>query len=405
MDHHMSALTQTATLPRLRLLPGEAKRVGRRPWVYANQIAMDTDAKALAPGADVTLVDEAGQPMASAAFNRHSLIAARVHAWAADQPLDANFITQRLDAALALRERLFAAPFYRLVHAEGDGLPGLVVDRLGDYLVLQPNTAAMDARLEVVLEWAEARLAPQAVVIRADGPTRALEGLNSDVRLARGELGGPVALFEGRCRFFADLMGGQKTGWFFDLRAARRQVASLAAGARVLDLYCHTGAFGIRALAEGGADSVLAIDRSREALDLAAKAALANGCAAEWTGEQGESFMKLEWLAAKGERFNIVVADPPSFVKSRKDLAVGLKAYRKLARLAAQCVASRGFLFIASCSHNVSTEDFEAEVRKGLWAAGRDGRILYAGGADADHPVHAGLPETAYLKYQIIELD
>lgn len=392
-------------LPQVRLNPGERKRIGLRPWVYANQLAQDSIDKSWHPGIEVTLADERGEGFATAFFNRHSLIAGRIHSWSAGSALTSLVLADRLQSAEARRTRLFPNSHYRLVHTEGDNLPGLTIDRYGPHFVIQPNIAGVEARLDDLIAVLQAQFAPQSILVRADAPIRALEGLGSYVRLAQGMVDGPVPVFEGRCRFFADLDGGQKTGWFYDLREARRQVASLASGARLLDLYCHTGAFGVRALVEGGAESVLAIDRAKEALTLAEMAAKANGVRDEWQGEVGDGFQVLERLVSQQERFDIVVADPPSFVKSRKDLPVGLKAYRKLARLAAQCVHPGGFLFIASCSHNVSAEAFAAEVERGLQNSERTGRLLFMGGADADHPTHIHLPETAYLKYLILQLD
>jgi 23S rRNA (cytosine1962-C5)-methyltransferase len=240
--------------------------------------------------------------------------------------------------------------------------------------------------------------------LRNDSPARALEGLVSEVRVARGSIEMPVAIHENGAAFRADLLGGQKTGWFFDQRDNRRFIAALARDGRVLDLYCFTGGFAVQA-ARGGAAAVLGIDRSEPALALAAEAAALAGTAEVCTFRRGEAFAEVARLAAAGERFDVVVADPPAFAKSRKEVPAALRGYRKLARLAASVTAPGGILFVASCSFNVGEAEFAEAVRRGLGDAGRNGRILRVAGAGPDHPVHPALPETAYLKTMTLALD
>lgn len=395
----------TEALPPLRLQPGRHKRVRHgHPWVYSNEVAMDAAARALPPGGLVRLEAAQGEPLGVAMFNPHTLIAARLLGRDATTAIDEAFLARRLEDARALRERLYPGGYYRLVHAEADGLPGLVIDRFGDTIVLQLNTAGME-RLRVPLLAAVDRvLAPAAIVLRNDTPARGLEGLPLAVERLRGEPRHPLPLLESGLRFFADLGEGQKTGWFFDQRDNRAMVAALADGARVLDAYCYAGGFGVSAAARGARDVVL-LDRSEPALALAQRAAEANDVASRCRFERGEVFAALERLAAAGERFDVVVADPPAFVKSRKDLGAGVRGYRKLARLAAALVAPRGFLFLASCSHHVDPVLFAEQVARGLDDAARGARILRATGAGCDHPTHPHLPESAYLKAQWLQLD
>ena len=391
--------------PVVTLQAGRHRRAeAGHPWVYSNEVTMDAAAKALPPGSLVSLRGAGGDPLGVASFNPHTLVSARIIERDLKRRIDAKFLAERLERALTLRRRLYGEPYYRLVHAEADGLPGLVADRYGDVLALQLNTAGM-ARLEPqLIEAFDAVLAPETIVLRNDSPARALEGLESELRLAKGALTGPIELAENGARFLADPREGQKTGWFFDQRDNRRFVASLAAGARVLDLYCYSGGFAVQA-AMGGADAVLALDRSEPALALAAQSAELNGVGERCRFQRADAFGELARLAAAGERFDLVIADPPAFVKSKKDLGPGLRGYRKLARLAASLVAPDGMLFIASCSHNVEPPDFAEAVRRGLEDAGRTGRILRSAGAAPDHPVHPWLPESAYLKAQVLELD
>ncbi|HLJ65368.1 MAG TPA: class I SAM-dependent methyltransferase, partial [Stellaceae bacterium] len=289
--------------------------------------------------------------------------------------------------------------------AEADGLPGIIADRFGEVLVCQINTAGMAALEEPFLAACEAVLAPKAIVLRNDSSARTQEGLGLETRIVRGTLDGPIELRENGGRFLADSIEGQKTGWFYDQRDNRRFVAGLAGqAARVLDLYCFTGGFAVEA-ARAGAREVVGLDRSESALGLAARAAALNGVAAACHFERGEAFTELERRRQSGERFDIVIADPPAFVKSKKDLGPGLRGYRKLCRLASSLVAKNGILFIASCSHNVTPEAFAEAVRRGLEDGGREGRIILSSGAAPDHPAHPWLPESAYLKAETLVLD
>lgn len=365
---------------------------------------MDAEARAIPPGTVVRVEDAGGEALGSAGFNPHSLIVARMLSSDPEAVIDEDFFRRRIEDAAALRARLFARPFYRLVHAEGDHLPGLVIDRFDDVFVCQPNTAAMDRLMPAVAGALDSLFAPRAVVVRGDSPVRALEGLGSETRLLSGTLDGPAPVMEGELRAFADVIAGQKTGWYFDQSENRAFVARLAPGARVLDLYSYAGGFALRAAAAGAIEAI-AVDRSDSALDLGRRAAAENGLAERCRFVRAEAFAEMARLAREGARFDVVVADPPSFVKSRRALKPGLRGYRKLARMAAALVAPGGFLFIASCSHNVEPSAFADAVRQGLNDARRSGRILRASGAGPDHPQHPALPESAYLKALTLRLD
>ncbi|HYL34031.1 MAG TPA: class I SAM-dependent rRNA methyltransferase [Stellaceae bacterium] len=391
--------------PVVTVMPGRHKRAEQgHPWIYSNEIQMDKAAKALPPGNLVRVAAASGKPLGLATFNPHALVAARIVDRDPAVVVDRAFIAARLEAAIALRQRFYPEPYYRAVHAEADGLPGLVIDRFGDVVVAQLNTAGMALLESEVTAALTGVLAPKAIVLRNDGSGRKLEGLAEEVRLAAGTLDGAVELIENGVRFFADPLGGQKTGWFFDQRENRKTVAALASDCRVLDAYCFAGGFAVTA-AHRGARAVVAIDRSEAALALAGRAAAANGVETRCQFVRAEAFDKLERLAAAGERFDIVVADPPAFVQSKKDLGPGLRGYRKLARLAASVVAPRGLLFIASCSHNVGVAEFAESVRRGIADADRSARVLQSTGAAPDHPVHPFLPESAYLKSELLALD
>jgi len=398
-------MTGESALPSVFLMPGGDRRLrAGHPWVYSNEVRMDAEAKALPPGAVVALRRVDGKRLGVGTFNARALIAFRLFDADPRTAIDEDFLAQRLRRALALRQRLYAEPYYRLVHGEADGLPGLVADRFGDVLVLQLGTAGMEALLERLLAAVDAVLAPGAVVLRGDGAFRAAENLERSVRVAKGRLAAPVAVREAGMAFPADVVEGQKTGWFFDQRDNRAFVAALAGGATMLDVFCHGAAFGVGAAARGATD-VLGIDSSERALELGHEAARLNGVADRCRFLHGDAFRHLEELGGAGARFQVVAADPPAFVKSKKDLKSGLRGYRKLARLAARLVAPGGFLFLASCSYNVETAPFAKEVAAGLRGAGRTGRVIRSAGAGPDHPVHPFLAESAYLKTVVLHLD
>ena len=391
--------------PAIRLKAGAHRRLLQgHPWVYSNEVEMDAAARGLPPGIVVRLASHDGEALGTAVFNRLPLIAARLLSRDPRAEIDADFLAERLSRALAIRETLFPGPYYRLVHAEADGLPGLIADRFGDTLVLQANCAGMDRLLPLLLEAVERVIAPRTVVLRNDSPARQLEGLESRSEVAKGSVETTTELEENGARYLADLRVGQKTGWFFDQRDNRAWIARFAKDARVLDGYSYSGGFTLQAALAGAAE-VTALDRSQPALELAEAAAALNGVAARCRFAKAEVFPELQRRAKANETFDLAIMDPPAFVKSRKDLKQGAKGYRKLTRLATRLVAPGGVLFVASCSHHVDPALFAEQVKRGLVDAGRRGRILRSAGAAADHPLHPALPESAYLKALVLALD
>ena len=391
--------------PTIKILPGEDRRLrGGSPWLFSNELRMDEVARAVAPGSLVRLMGPGGKMLGVAQFNPHSLIAARLLTRNKDAIVDREFVARRVRRALQLRERLFDTPHYRLIHAEADGLPGLVVDRYGDTLVAQFNTAGMNAMQGTVAAALEDVVRPRALLARNDSTARQLEGLPQEVVALKGELPERIELVENGLTFVADPAGGQKTGWFYDQRENRRFAAQLAREQSVLDVYSYCGGFALAAAA-GGAAAVDAVDSSAAALGLAAVSAQLQGSAARVRFERADAFAFLDKAAAAKARYGLVVADPPAFVRSRKDLGAGLKGYRKLARLAAGVVGEPGFLCLGCCSHHVGAEQFAAETWAGIREAGRGGRLIRSAGAGPDHPIHPALPETAYLKFLACALD
>lgn len=394
-----------AKLPTVRLHPNRQKRLlSGHPWIYSNEVQMDAPAKALGAGSVVRLVDAGGAPLGVAAFNPHTLIAGRLLSRDADLRVDRDFFISRIQRAVRLRDRLFDQPFYRVIHAEADGLPGLIIDRYGEVVTIQANAAFVEAHMDDIVAGLDAAFAPTAIMLRNDSTQRALEGMATETQVLRGGFDDAVELRENGVRYLADLVGGQKTGWFYDQRDNRAYAARFAKDARVLDVFSYTGSFAL-ACATAGAREVTAIDRSQGALDLAARAAALNGVADICRFTRADAFNEMERLAEAGEVFDLVIVDPPAFVKAKKDLAVGCRAYRRMVRLGAKLTAPGGILVAASCSHNVDPPAFAEQVARGLTDASRTGRILRSSGAGADHPVHPHLPESAYLKALTLVVD
>jgi 23S rRNA (cytosine1962-C5)-methyltransferase len=389
--------------PLVRIRPREGRRArAGAPWIFSNEIEMDAKTKTLAPGTIVDVRGSDDHDFGTGYFNPRSLISVRLLDARIGAAIDTDFLAGRLRRALKLREAMYSAPFYRLMHAEGDGLPGLVIDRFGDVCSLQVTTAGMENLTPSLLEALNQVITPKIVILRNDTPSRAFEGLENYVRVAKGEMPLRIAVEENGARYVADLAEGQKAGWYYDQRDNRAFMAKLANGKSVLDAYCYAGGFAI-ASAKAGAKSVTAVDSSSPALALAEEAANANDVSIKLV--KADVFDELERIAARGEKFDVVIADPPPFVKSKKDLEAGARAYRKLARMAAQVTAPGGLLFLASCSHNIPLERFALECAVGIVRAGRSAALIHQSGAGADHPVHPMLPETAYLKALVYALD
>lgn len=372
-------------------------------WVFSNEV--DTQKSPLTdftPGEEATLCDARGAPLGSAYLNPASLICARLYARKAEQPLDAALLGERLRQALDLRQRLFSEPWYRLCHGEGDFLPGLVIDRFGDHLAVQISTAGMESRREMLEHCLTQLLSPASVLWDNDLPARGLEGLSREPQ-SRGPLPERLLVPENGCRFFAPCATGQKTGWFYDQRRNRRELARHARDASVLDVFCYAGGFGVTAAA-AGARSVTFLDASAQALALAAENAAANAphCVAETIC--GDAFHQLNELFEEGRRFSLISVDPPAFIKRRKDAAQGLAAYRKINTLAMRLLEPGGVLASSSCSHHLPAEALRGCVAHAAARRGLHARLLHAGGQGPDHPVHAAMPETAYLKCFIAQV-
>jgi 23S rRNA (cytosine1962-C5)-methyltransferase len=390
----------------VRLLPktpAQPIRFGA-PWVYADQIVLDRRTKGIPAGSIVELQDAERRPLGAAAFNPASKIALRMLDRDPAAVIGRDWLAARLTRALALRATLFDAPFYRLVHAEADGLPGLIVDRFGDAAVVQPNAAWAEALLPELAEALAAVAGVTVIVKNGTGRTRGLEGLPEETALLRGTLDGPIAVPMNGATYLADLIGGQKTGLYYDQRPNHAFAARLGRGRAMLDVFTHVGGFALAALA-AGATHALGIDTSEPALDLARRGAEASGVADRFETMKGDAFDTMAALAEQGRHFGLVVCDPPAFAPAKPALEAGLRAYERIARLGARLTEPGGFLVLCSCSHAADLARFREACLRGIGKAGRTAQILATGGAGPDHPQHPHLAESAYLKALFLRLD
>lgn len=367
-------------------------------WLYSNEIDIEaTPLKGMEPGAQVIVEAANGKAMGVAYVNPNSLISARVVSRDPNMRLDRSLLVHRFNQALALRERLYAKPFYRLVHGEGDLLPGLVIDRFDDVLVVQLNTLGMERLGEEVVAALDKVLSPRVIVFKNDSSGRRQEQLERQVEVVKGELSGPVLMEENGVRFSVPVLDGQKTGWFYDHRANRAWLNGLVAGKRVLDVFSYVGGWGVQAAANG-ASEVLCIDSSAQALEHVAENAALNGLQEQVAVGEGDAFEALAALKADGEQFDVIVLDPPAFIRKRKDIPNGERAYGKLNREALRLLGRDGLLLSASCSMHLAPERLMEVVRGAVRHQDRHGQVVFQGHQGSDHPVHPAIPETAYLK-------
>ncbi|MEQ6247868.1 class I SAM-dependent rRNA methyltransferase [Sulfitobacter sp. HNIBRBA3233] len=392
--------------PVVRLIPKANARAIRfgAPWVYANELVTDRRTRALPPGSFATLEDSARQPMGVVTVNPNSKIIARMMDQDPAAEINQDWIETRLRRALALRERVFDEPFYRLVHAEGDALPGVVIDRFGDICVLQPNAAWSDAMADTIAAAIVAVTGVKTVLKNASGRTRSLEGLDAQDATLIGETpDAPVPVRMNGATYMADLTGGQKTGIFYDQRPNHAFAAGLARGQSVLDVFSHVGGFGLAALARG-AESLVCVDGSAPALDLAQQGGKAMGMADRMETRQGDAFDTLTAMAQEDRRFDVVICDPPAFAPAKPALEAGLRAYERIARLAAPLVAEGGILGLCSCSHAADLAQFRTACVRGIGRGGRRASLIHTGFAGPDHPQLPQLAETGYLKALFFQL-
>ncbi|WP_294945922.1 class I SAM-dependent rRNA methyltransferase [Sulfurivirga sp.] len=382
----------------LRLKKGEERRIRQgHLWIYSNEIdTRATPLRQFEPGEAVIIEAANGKALGVGYVNPHSLIAARLLTRNPDTELGVRFFKQRLQQAEKLRALHFSAPFYRLAFGESDFLPGLVVDRHGDVLVVQITTAGMERLKDRVITALEALYEPAAIVLRNDLDSRKLEGLPLEDEVI-GALPEEVIIEENATRFILPVLGGQKTGWFYDHRESRRQLQQLVAGKRVLDVFSYLGGWGLEALNAGASEAVF-VERSELALDHLERSAQLNGLAGRITQYQGNVFEVLPQLINDGERFDVVIVDPPAFIKRKKDFKAGKQGYQRINELALRLLNPDGILVSASCSHHMPREVLREQIQRAARQIDRMAQVFFQGGQGPDHPVHPAMPETEYLK-------
>lgn len=366
-------------------------------WIFSNEI--DTGRSPLnqfSPGDVVQVKSADGRDLGTAYINPATLICARLLSRKATA-FGPAFFRERLTTALALRQKLFKKPFYRLAFGESDGLPGLVIDRFGDVLSVQIGTAGMERRKAVLVDVLADLFRPEAVIFKNDGGQRRLEGLPQETEIALGRPPDSVILEENGLSYRIDILRGQKTGWFYDHRQSRAYLQTLARGLRVLDLFSYSGAWGIGAAA-AGASSAVCVDASEPALELAAANAELNRVGPKTAFVAGDVFDYLKQARQDRELFDLIILDPPALIKRKKDYASGLEAYRRLNHLALQVLARNGILCSASCSYHLSRDDLKEILRSSGRHIDRHLVFFAEGGQGPDHPITPSIPETDYLK-------
>jgi 23S rRNA (cytosine1962-C5)-methyltransferase len=386
-------------LPRLRLKKNEDRRLrGGHLWIFSNEVdTAATPLKAFTAGELAVVENSRGESLGLAYVNPDSLISARLLCRDIHAEIDPAFFVRRLQRARELRDWIYDRPYYRLAHGESDGLPGAVIDRFGDVFVVQTNTAGMELLQEPLLAALERIFKPRAVALKNTSGLRTLEGLGAYTRMAVGEPVGPVEIEENGARFLVDPIEGQKTGWFFDHRDNRAKLAKLCRGRKVLDLFSYTGAWSVQA-ALAGAARVDCVDASESALRFAEENARLNGVADRMEFVKDDAFDFLKRAREERRHYDVVVLDPPAFIKRRKDLSQGVEAYRRLNQAALQVLAYGGVLVSASCSFHLPRETLHDLLRGSARHVDRHLVFFARGGQGPDHPIHPAIPETDYLK-------
>jgi 23S rRNA (cytosine1962-C5)-methyltransferase len=384
----------------IKLKKKEERRVQRgHPWVFSNEV-QDLPADAM-PGEPVEVRDFTGNFLGRGYMNPRSLIAVRILT-RKQEDMDTAFFTGRIGRARDLRKDLGFGESFRAVFSEGDGLPGLIVDKYADTLVVQSLTAGIDGMLDLVLAALRDVYGPKTIVLRNDTSSRELEGLGKETRVVLGETSGMVEFEESGIRYRVDVLEGQKTGFFFDQRENRLVLKDLVRGRRTLDCFCYVGAWALSA-AQYGATEVIGIDSSEKAVTLARSNAELNNLSAKFV--VGDVFEKLRELEKQKERFGCIVLDPPAFVKSRAKVREALKGYKEINLRGMRLLEPGGFLVTCSCSHHIDQELFREMLIDSAWSAGRQARLLEMRSQSRDHPMLLAAKESQYLKCAILVVD
>lgn len=391
------------TRARLLLKRGRDRRArDGHLWIYAGEIdRVEGDPE---PGGTVEVADARGRFLGRGYYNPRSTIAARVMTRRRDEPLDGGLLRRRIARAVAWRRQHYdAGDVCRLVYSEGDWLPGLTVDRYGSWLTMQIGTLGMERLRGEIVEALKDAVHPRGIYERSDLPVRSHEGLAPAIGVLWGEVPDSVEVEVDGVRLAVSLKAGQKTGLFLDHRTSRRALRPHARGRRVLDVFCNTGTFALYAL-QAGAREAIGIDSASECLLGARRNAELNGFGERCRFIEANAFDALRDLEKQGERFDLVVLDPPAFTKSASALEAARRGYKEINLRALRLAAPSAVVLTASCSYHLGPEEFLEIVRDAAADAGRDVTVLAAGGQSPDHPVNLAVPETRYLKTLLLAL-
>ena len=393
------------SLARLQLKKGEDKRLREgHVWIYSNEVDIQkTPLKAFKPGEEVAVVAPNQEILGVAYVNPHSLISARLISTNLEERLDQALLSKRLRQALTLRQGLFSSDHYRLVFGESDDLPGLVIDRYGDHLVAQINTYGMDLKKQELIAAIQETLPTiKSLLFRNDSSRREQEGLSKEVIIGFGEPPERTLIEENNTAFEIPLWKGQKTGWFFDHRLNRLRLKDYVKGQSVLDVFSYLGGWGIQA-AKLGASSVYCIDSSAFACEWITKNAALNQVGSQVEAICEDAVAALQKLNKDKMKFEVIILDPPAFIKRRKDQKEGMLAYQRINALALRLLAPAGILISGSCSMHLSYTDLLKAVHGAAIQTKTHLQVLERGHQGPDHPIHIAIPETDYLKALILK--
>jgi 23S rRNA (cytosine1962-C5)-methyltransferase len=377
---------------------------GGHMWIYSNEVdTKSTPLSGFSKGELVVVHSHGGKVIGTAFVNPDNLICGRLFSRKALPGITKSFLKKRIKQALDLRQQLYPEDCYRLVYGDSDGLPGLIVDRFYGILVVQINSAGWENHKDLLVEALQAATQVDGILLKNDGKMRKMEGLEEYVEVAYGDVPEWVPLTENGVKFEAPVFDGQKTGWFYDHRPNRAQVAKLAEGKRVLDVFSYIGGWGIQAAA-AGAEEVICIDASEQALNAVERNARLNGLENVSTF-QGDAFKAMHELNNEGHKFDIVIMDPPAFIAKRKDMKSGERAYEKYNQLAMRLLKPDGWLVSASCSMHLEQEKLVDILRSTSRKLDRQLQVIEFGNQGGDHPVHPAIPETKYIKSVLCKLN
>ncbi|HKZ22499.1 MAG TPA: class I SAM-dependent rRNA methyltransferase [candidate division Zixibacteria bacterium] len=387
---------------KVRLKKGEEKRIkARHLWVFNNEI--DKVSELEENGEIVEVFDHKENFVARGYFNKHSLISVRILTNDPNQEIDKNFLQEKIAKAYQYRKNIYPQlSSYRVIYSEGDLLPGLIVDKYENFLSVQILTLGMEKLKPFILEVLEELFQPEGVVLKNDSVFREMEGLKKEIIIVKGNFDAHQIIEEYGLKFYVDFLKGQKTGFFFDQRENRSWAASLSKNRKVLDCFCYSGGFALAA-AKGGAKEVLGVDESEAAVKLAQENAKLNNFN-NVTFQKQEVFNFLRKLNSAGEKFDMVILDPPAFVKSKEKLKEGIKGYKEINLQAMKLLNSDGILISCSCSYQLSKEDFLNMIKSAAADSGKICRLVKELSQAADHPILLSMPETQYLKGIILEV-